>query len=112
MLIGLVFHLTNSQLFHIGIFPWFAIAANLLFLPSGWPRRCYASPWGPACGVRNAAVTPSSPHPCGMGLYAAVQILLPLRLSLSGRRELDGKKGICFVAYEAARQTGALRGSS
>jgi vitamin K-dependent gamma-carboxylase len=37
--LALGFHLTNSQLFNIGIFPWFAIAATTLFFPPSWPRR-------------------------------------------------------------------------
>ena len=32
------FHMLNSKLFSIGIFPWFMIAATLLFLPPNWPR--------------------------------------------------------------------------
>lgn len=35
------FHLMNVRLFNIGIFPWFMIAATLLFLAPDWPRR-----WG------------------------------------------------------------------
>jgi vitamin K-dependent gamma-carboxylase len=36
--VGLVFHLTNARLFNIGIFPWFMLAASLLFLDPSWPR--------------------------------------------------------------------------
>lgn len=36
---ALAFHLMNSQLFTIGIFPWLAIAATMLFFPPSWPRR-------------------------------------------------------------------------
>ena len=36
---ALGFHLMNSQLFTIGIFPWLAIAATMLFFPPSWPRR-------------------------------------------------------------------------
>ena len=32
------FHLLNSQLFHIGIFPWFMIFATLIFFDPSWPR--------------------------------------------------------------------------
>jgi vitamin K-dependent gamma-carboxylase-like protein len=37
--LALGFHLMNSQLFTIGIFPWLAIAATTLFFPPSWPRR-------------------------------------------------------------------------
>jgi vitamin K-dependent gamma-carboxylase len=33
------FHLMNTRLFSIGIFPWFMIAATLMFFPPDWPRR-------------------------------------------------------------------------
>ena len=33
-----LFHMMNAYLFHIGIFPWFMLAATLLFLPPGWLR--------------------------------------------------------------------------
>lgn len=36
------FHLTNAYLFNIGIFPWFMIAATLLFFPPDWPRTLWA----------------------------------------------------------------------
>ena len=35
----LTFHLMNSRLFNIGIFPWFMIAAILIFFEPDWPRR-------------------------------------------------------------------------
>ena len=37
-LAGLSFHLMNAELFTIGIFPWFMIAATTLFFGSNWPR--------------------------------------------------------------------------
>lgn len=38
-LILLVFNLLNARLFVIGIFPWFMIAATLIFFEPDWPRR-------------------------------------------------------------------------
>ncbi|MEM7143728.1 MAG: HTTM domain-containing protein [Verrucomicrobiota bacterium] len=35
----LMFHLTNSWLFEIGIFPWFGIATALIFFDPSWPRK-------------------------------------------------------------------------
>lgn len=37
--IAVTFHLLNSQLFSIAIFPWFMIVGTLLFLEPHWPRR-------------------------------------------------------------------------
>jgi len=34
-----LFHITNSQIFHIGIFPWLAIAATTIFFEPDWIRR-------------------------------------------------------------------------
>jgi hypothetical protein len=39
--VAVTFHVLNSQLFDIGIFPWLMIAATLLFLPSHWPRQIF-----------------------------------------------------------------------
>ncbi len=45
-----LFHLTNSNLFDIGIFPWFATAMTALYFEPDWPRRLLglASPAPPA----------------------------------------------------------------
>jgi hypothetical protein len=40
-LILVAFHYTNDRLFEIGIFPWFAIGATMLFFPADWPVRLY-----------------------------------------------------------------------
>lgn len=37
-LMATFFHVTNSQLFHIGIFPWLMIGTIGLFAPTNWPR--------------------------------------------------------------------------
>lgn len=36
---GCMFHLMNSQMFHIGMFPWTMLATMPFFLRSDWPRR-------------------------------------------------------------------------
>src|SRR5690606_37688996 len=36
---AVAFHLTNSQLFHIDIFPWLAIGATTIFFAPDWPIR-------------------------------------------------------------------------
>ena len=40
-LLAVGFHLSNAYLFSIGIFPWFMIAATLLFFPPDWPRTLW-----------------------------------------------------------------------
>ena len=36
---GAMFHLMNSQMFHIGMFPWTMLATMPFFFRSDWPRR-------------------------------------------------------------------------
>ncbi|MDB6003186.1 MAG: hypothetical protein JWR15_173, partial [Prosthecobacter sp.] len=80
------FHLLNSQLFRIGIFPWLMLGATFIFFPPDATRRFLRKlgifgptapdtpghttlPWWRPRRVVVAAVT----------LYLAVQVLLPLR---------------------------------
>lgn len=37
----LFFHLTNTLIFQIGIFPWLSIALSLLFFSPDWPRQVW-----------------------------------------------------------------------
>lgn len=37
--LAVAFHLTNAELFSIGIFPWLAIALTAMFFPPSWPRQ-------------------------------------------------------------------------
>jgi hypothetical protein len=81
---ALAFHLMNVKLFSIGIFPWFSIAATLLFFSPDWPRRIFNWP-------RSTALLPplqrgesrggSRPRVVitFMAVYLAVQALVPLR---------------------------------
>ncbi len=39
---ALSFHLMNSRLFGIGVFPWTMIAATAIFFDPAWPRRIWA----------------------------------------------------------------------
>jgi hypothetical protein len=104
--VNLLFHLTNTQLFHIGIFPWFLIGATTIFFDPSWPRRvagwCVARISHPcACPnhhhaharignpcyesvVNSATANSMTPRPMGrlaaslLGLYVAAQCLIPL----------------------------------
>ncbi len=79
---AVVFHLLNAQLLRIGIFPWFMIAATLLFFPPQWPRL--GGLWG-------AAPPPSGPAAAArlsqgqrltlwlIAAYLTVQLVLPFR---------------------------------
>jgi hypothetical protein len=84
----LFFHLANSQLFRIGVFPWFMIAATILFFPADWPRRALARlPWktAPQGSPPPAPVAPIETTRLPLltsvllVLYASFQLLFPLR---------------------------------
>lgn len=91
-LLGVGFHVTNDQLFSIGIFPWFAVTATTLYFRPDWPRRVLAV----LMGGRVAAVTPRDraggeveattsgaglrrAAPWVLAAFLAVQVLVPLR---------------------------------
>jgi vitamin K-dependent gamma-carboxylase-like protein len=77
--VGIMFHLMNSRLFDIGIFPWFMLAANLLFLSPGWPRlllrlpKLDTSSVAPVVGPRHRLIV------VALAFYFVVQVLIPLR---------------------------------
>lgn len=86
---AVIFNITNSQVFHIDIFPWFMITATLLFFPSGWPRKLAAWFFPIPAEIEPTKSTPpaklTGQQRLTVGLlagYAAIQILLPLRLHL------------------------------
>lgn len=81
-----MFHVTNMQMFNIGIFPWLGIASIVLFLPTsavseaidrvfGRAKRRVAAMQQPSCGIAQ-----SSPLVTGLFIAWLVwQCVLPLR---------------------------------
>ncbi len=84
-----LFHLTNSNLFDIGIFPWFATAITALYFEPDWPRRMIEFARRAlshnATPLRPPVLPPSAPPRfraatmAGLTVYFAIQILIPLR---------------------------------
>lgn len=77
------FHLLNSQLFRIGIFPWLMLGATFIFFPPD-AVRCFLRKLGVAApGTTDHATVPWwRPRrlvAVTVALYLAVQVLLPLR---------------------------------
>lgn len=82
-----LFHLTNLNLFDIGIFPWFATAMTALYFEPDWPRRVLA--WivrglggRPAPAPAVPATIPvryRSATVAALAAYLAIQVLVPLR---------------------------------
>ena len=78
----LAFHLLNTRLFNIGIFPWFSIAATLMFFPPDWPRRIFNWPRSKDTPPTIVRLPSGSVQKIKIGLlsiYLGIQILLPLR---------------------------------
>ncbi|MEM6794169.1 MAG: HTTM domain-containing protein [Acidobacteriota bacterium] len=91
---AVAFHLANSQLFVIGIFPWMMIALTTVYFGPSWPRRL-AVRFGsgkPSAGAKasspasSPAFSPvSAPLAAALALWIASQALLPFRhLAISG----------------------------
>ena len=86
VLVSTSFHLSNAYLFNIGIFPWFMLVATTLFFAPNWPRRL---PWlGPRIDGWLGPVPDPGDVPStetgrwtlrGVGLWLAIQLVLPLR---------------------------------
>ena len=82
--LALGFHLINARLFSIGIFPWFMIAATLLFFDPGWPRQVARivkkkDPPGPKKEAAAVHITNRGAVLTLLSLYVGIQILFPLR---------------------------------
>ena len=94
---GALFHLINTQLFDIGVFPWFMMAGSLIFFSSNWPQRAWH--WvRTRCGGRlcahSSVGTPVQSTPvmqvarltvaqrctlAALAAYVTLQVLVPLR---------------------------------
>jgi vitamin K-dependent gamma-carboxylase len=83
------FHVMNSQLFNIGIFPWLALGATTIFFAPDWPRRALGR-LRSTLSLGSAAAKPLAPaSPPGpwrrnlllgfVGAYLLVQVFMPLR---------------------------------
>lgn len=79
------FHLTNSLLFHIGLFPWLTLAGTLMFFSPDWPRHIARrlSAEGPSEVSRYRVVPPAFGTSFSVFAFLAIfflsQLLVPLR---------------------------------
>lgn len=82
-----LFHLMNSQLFSIGIFPWFMIGATTMFFPPDWPRKALQLISDKVKSLGHEELKQYSESSAfqksiigwALALFVAVQIILPLR---------------------------------
>lgn len=88
--VAVVFHLSNVLIFGLGTFPWFSLLITAaLFFPPSWPRRlpglrrwlARRLPPLPVAALASAPVVPRYAPAllAGLGLYALVHLLVPLR---------------------------------
>lgn len=79
--LALIFNVMNSVLFHIGIFPWFALGATVLLFTERLPLPL-ARVWRPESPAESGAAKPTRGQHATLalaGAYFAVQLLMPLR---------------------------------
>jgi hypothetical protein len=82
-----VFHLGTAMLFQIGVFPWLMIGASLVFFAPDWPaqlrtrlsQRRTTDVAAPAHGSASAVPRLSRRVVVVLAVFAAVQVVLPLR---------------------------------
>ena len=79
-----LFHLMNVELFKIGIFPWFMIAATSLYFSPNWPRKLIQKIGFK--GDKTQETNNFNPNPkyqkavlYGLGIFFAIQVFLPMR---------------------------------
>ncbi len=80
----IVFHLLNTQLFSIGIFPWFMITATTLFLYPNWFRNIVNGINGDKWKLTTSSFPDEYIHKNNvilffLGIWVMIQICLPLR---------------------------------
>lgn len=83
-LLCLGFHLTNSLLFQIHVFPWFMILATTIFFAPNWPRRLFGSRKSLAASVAAPATWSGLSRSerlatVSLLVYCLLQIAIPFR---------------------------------
>jgi vitamin K-dependent gamma-carboxylase len=83
--VALCFHVLNTTMFHIDVFPWLAIAGTTIFLSPSWPRRVVSFFFRQPAARVPAAKIQMPPRPkrililSFVTIYVAIQVLVPLR---------------------------------
>ncbi|HTN76800.1 MAG TPA: HTTM domain-containing protein [Pirellulaceae bacterium] len=82
LVVAIFFHVCNSVMFQIGIFPWLMICGTTLFLAPDWPRRVLRSvPQAAPMPANFPRVWPWADRfgAAFLGLFLLVQIIVPWR---------------------------------
>ena len=77
IVLAVTFHLCNSWLFDIGVFPFLSIALSLLFVNPQWHRKILRL--GPRSGQPAIAAPPNRWIAGAVLTYLALQLLIPFR---------------------------------
>jgi hypothetical protein len=93
MVTALIFHITNSIVFSIGIFPFLALSAMLFFYPPNVIRQLLH--WPPPAPLPTTPLITGWKKPAvyAMGMYLLIQVLLPLRYLLFGTQPYWSEEG-------------------
>jgi vitamin K-dependent gamma-carboxylase len=97
----LSFHLATGVLLTIGVFPWLAALALLLFFEPDWPRRAFERLYGVALPPRDVEARAVSPRLAPwlavlLCVHFTVQALLPLRHWLYPGPVIWNEEGFLF----------------
>ncbi|QDT46941.1 Vitamin K-dependent gamma-carboxylase [Symmachiella dynata] len=111
-MIAISFHLLNSQLFSIGVFPWFMIGATLIYFSPSWPRTLvYKLLWIPGRRPLPAAAPDKSKLTSRqkltvalLGVYLTLQIVVPFRHFLYPQSESWTEEGHFFAWHMMLRE--------
>lgn len=102
---ALAFHLMNAVLFNIGIFPWFSLAATLLFFDPDWPRRLLRL--GPSTAAAKASSPSFAPRQKATAAFAltfvAIQVIVPLRPFIYSGNSMWTEEGHRFSWHQKLR---------
>jgi hypothetical protein len=92
------FHLANSMLFHIGLFPWITLAGTLLFFDPDWPLKVWHRYQGGREAIHETSPKVATPYrTSGLTLtiiivFLVSQVLIPARaLFYPGRASWTGE---------------------
>lgn len=105
-LLAVIFHLMNSVLFDIGIFPWMMIVATLIFFPPDWPRRLLRRPALTAEMLARPLppITRQKVITSLLGIYLTFQLLFPLRCLLYPAPAIWTEEGHLFAWHMLLRE--------
>jgi hypothetical protein len=93
MIAAVIFHITNSIVFTIGIFPFLALSAMLFFYPPNVIRQLLRWPQLNQVSIQPHITVWKKLAVYGMGIYLLIQVLLPVRYLVFGTQPYWSEEG-------------------